>query len=122
MNDYVIVDLSPLIPKMGNIIPGINIEYAIINYYQMIPTNDCNTIDLVNEYITNYLHCTKNVHYKYDDTISMVKEKYYNTAIFKFIGYIEQILLYKVNPYVNNICYDSIVDKDKLIVKFRIIG
>ena len=114
------IDLSRLLTKMGVVIPGIDIEYVIIKYYQLHVTKDHNTVELVNNYINNYIHHTKNKHYEYEDILSLVREKYYNTAMFKFINLLEHEIFKSIKPGFSNIKYVDLVDKDKLLVTFEI--
>ncbi len=117
---YVDIDLSSLLSKMGNIVRGVNLELAVIKFYKMKVDKEHNSLEVVNNYIANYLHMTKDRVYSYRDVTRMVKEKFYNKTLFKFHGSLEQLVLKSVNPYVTDVSYDKLINKDKMLVRFKL--
>lgn len=117
---YIEIDLSSLLPSMGTIVRGINFELAVIRFYRMKVTRHHNALQLVNNYIANGLNYTKDVPYGYHDVTVLVKERSYNNALFKFYGKLEQLILKQVSPYVTDIAYYKVIDKDRMIIMFEL--
>jgi len=112
------IDLSILKPKIGVLIPGTKLELAIIKYYKLIVDKDSNMVTDVNNYIANKLYNTKDKKYSYSDLMERVDEKHYNNVMFKFIGYLETILLNNTTPDVVDIKFHSVVDLNHMLFKF----
>jgi len=118
--EYVDINLSKLLPEMGKMVPGVNMEMAIIRYYKKVVTDKYNTLELVNNYVCNYLYMTKDVKYNYSDLIGMVKISNYDNKMFAFHNLLEHVIARNVNPYVKDVMYDKLVDKENFIVRFRL--
>ena len=115
------IDLSPLRSKLGVLIPGTRLELAIIRFYKLIVDKDNNMVTNINNYISNKLYNTKDKKYIYTDLLERVDEKHYNNVMFKFIGYLETILLGNSTPNIIDIEYVEVVDLDKMLFKFKYI-
>ena len=113
------IDLSILKSKIGVLIPGTRLELAIIRYYKLIVDNDDNMVTHINNYIANKLYNTKDKNYSYSDLMERVDEKHYNNVMFKFIGYLETILLNNTTPDIVDIKFHSVVDLDRMLFKFE---
>ena len=113
------IDLSILKPKIGVLIPGTRLELAIIRYYKLVVDKDSNMVTDINNYIANKLYNTKDKKYSYSDLMERVDEKHYNNVMFKFIGYLETILLNHTTPDVIDIKFHSVVDLNSMLFKFE---
>jgi len=113
------IDLSILRSKIGVLIPGTRLELSIIRFYKLIVDKDNNMVTHINNYIANKLYNTKDKKYSYSDLMERVDEKHYNNVMFKFIGYLETILLNNTTPDVVDIKFHSVVDLDNMLFKFE---
>jgi len=120
MNEYVDIDLSPLLPKLGNIVRGTNLELAVIRFYSMVVTKDNNNLKLAHDYIANYLNFTKGKEYKYVEVHDMLRAGVYDNQLFKFHGMLEYLILREVDPSVTNVVYEKLINRDTLQVRFKL--
>lgn len=114
VNGYVDVDLSPLREIMGKMIPGGNYELYIIKRYRKLAYSNNNTIAMVNNDITDKLKNT--------DAITYVGNKYYYSAMFRFIANMEALILHSAPADIKDIIYEKVIDINNLIVRFKLVS
>lgn len=112
-NNYIDIDLSPLREIMGKMIPGGNYELYIIKRYKKLAYRDNNTVALVDKDITEKLKNT--------DALSYVGNKYYYSAMFRFIANMETLILHYSPADVKDIAYEKVIDINNLIVRFKLL-
>jgi len=106
----------------GKITQGSNDEIELIKNYKYTVTTDGNTYSDFYNYLISKGYQHQAV-YEQSEIRNFYKVTKLNDSIEKFIEILEFLLLNKINPYFENITFNSIVTytSEVLIVKFNIV-
>ena len=115
------VDLSDLIPKIGELFENEKVELKLIEFYRFLQDENNSPFTLFNKYMLSH-------YYKEDqiksptDIYFFIKDKIYINKVKYFLDQIYITILDYVNPEFVDVVFDSFKEKteNKLIVDFKV--
>ena len=117
----VTVDLTELLPKVGQLLDGNKVELKLIEYYKYLHNENDSPLKLFNKYISSFYYKDEIVRPE-SDVYFYIKDKMYINKVMNFLDSIYLILIDHVNPEFVDIVFSKFItnDDNKLIVEFKV--
>lgn len=115
------VDLSSLLPKVGELLEGEKTELKLIEYYRFLQNQYNSPLTLFNKYMLSHYYKDDKKHSP-SEIYFFIKDKIYINKVMFFLDSIYREIVNLVNPEFVDIVFDSFVDNTdtKLIAKFTV--
>ena len=115
------VDLSKLLPKVGELLEGERTELKLIEYYRFLQNQYNSPLTLFNKYMWSHYYKDDKKHSP-SEIYFFIKDKIYINKVMFFLDSVYREIVNLVNPEFVDIVFDSFVDNTdtKLIAKFTV--
>lgn len=115
------VDLSKLLPKVGELLEGERTELKLIEYYRFLQNQYNSPLTLFNKYMLSHYYKDDKKHSP-SEIYFFIKDKIYINKVMFFLDSVYREIVNLVNPEFVDIVFDSFVENtdNKLIAKFTV--
>lgn len=118
----IVVDLSSLLSKVGQLLEGHDTELKLIEYYRFLHTEENSPLTLFNKHMLSYFYMDKNIKSP-TEIYFYIKDKVYINKVMNFLDNIYILLLDYVNPEFIDIVFDKFIEntKEKVVAQFTVV-